>query len=113
MLGGAGVGMVLGTLPAAVTAALPPERFATGTAVFGMARQLGSAIGVAVLVALLDDSTGGDLLAGLQRGWAFALGAGLGTAALALAFGPRRPAAAAEPAAPQPSAELATQRGVA
>ena len=32
--------------------------------------------------------TGGDLLAGLQRGWWFALGAGLGTAALALAFGP-------------------------
>jgi hypothetical protein len=53
-----------------------------------MARQLGSAIGVAVLIALLNDSTGGDLLAGLQRGWAFALGAGLGTAALALAFGP-------------------------
>ncbi len=113
VLGGAGVGMVLGTLPAAATAALPPSRFATGTAVFGMARQLGSAIGVAVLVALLNDSTGGDLLAGLQRGWAFALGAGLGTAALALAFGPAaRPAAAPEPT-PQPSAELAAQRGVA
>ena len=108
--------MVLGTLPAAATAALPPSRFATGTAVFGMARQLGSAIGVAVLIALLNDndSTGGDLLAGLQRGWAFALGAGLGTAALALAFGPAvRPAAAPEPAAPQPSAELEAQRGVA
>lgn len=87
MLGGAGVGMTLGTLPAAATAALPPQRFATGTAVFGMARQLGSAIGVAVLVALLD-SSGGDLLAGLQRGWAFALASGLGAAALALAFGP-------------------------
>ena len=49
-------GMTLGTLPAAATASLPPERFATGTAVFGMARQLGSAIGVAVLVALLDGS---------------------------------------------------------
>ena len=80
VLGGAGIGMVLGTLPAAATASLPPERFATGTAVFGMARQLGAAIGVAVLVALLDDPTGGDLFAGLQRGWAFALGAGLGTA---------------------------------
>jgi EmrB/QacA subfamily drug resistance transporter len=87
MLGGAGVGMVLGTLPAAATAALPSERFATGTAVFGMARQLGAAIGVAVLVALLNDTTGGDLLAGLRRGWWFSLGTGLGTAALALAFG--------------------------
>jgi EmrB/QacA subfamily drug resistance transporter len=89
MLGGAGVGMVLGALPAAVTASLPPSRFATGTAVFGMSRQLGSAIGVAVLVALLSGSLqGGDLLAGLQRGWWFSLLAGLGTAALALAFGP-------------------------
>jgi EmrB/QacA subfamily drug resistance transporter len=88
MLSGAGVGMVLGTLPAVVTASLPSDRFATGTAVFGMSRQLGSAIGVAALVALLNDSTGGDLLAGLQRGWWFALVAGLGTAALALAIGP-------------------------
>ena len=87
MLAGAGVGMVLGTLPAAATAGLPPERFATGTAVFGMARQLGSAIGVAVLVALLE-SADGDLLTGLRHGWAFSLGAGLGTALLALAFGP-------------------------
>jgi hypothetical protein len=52
-----------------------------------MSRQLGSAIGVAVLVALLGGA-GGDLLAGLRHGWAFSLGTGLGTAALALAFGP-------------------------
>jgi EmrB/QacA subfamily drug resistance transporter len=107
MLGGAGVGMVLGTLPAAVTAALPPERFATGTAVFGMARQLGAAIGVAVLVALLNGTTGGDLLAGLQRGWAFSLGAGLAVAALALAFGPVGVPAARK--APEP--ELVAQHG--
>jgi MFS family permease len=88
MLGGAGVGMTLGTLPAVAAATLPPDRFATGTAVFGMARQLGAAIGVAVLVALLNDSTSGDLLAGLRRGWWFSLATGLGTAALALAFGP-------------------------
>jgi EmrB/QacA subfamily drug resistance transporter len=87
MLAGAGVGMVLGTLPAAATAALPPSRFATGSAVFSMARQLGVAIGVAILVALLSGS-GGDLLAGLRRGWWFSLAAGLGTAALAAALGP-------------------------
>ncbi len=109
MLGGAGVGMVLGTLPAAVTASLPPDRFATGTAVFGMSRQLGSAIGVAALVALLDDTTGGNLLAGLQRGWWFSLIAGLGTAALALGFGPVGVAGKA----PQPASELTPQRGVA
>ncbi len=107
MLGGAGVGMVLGTLPAAVTASLPPERFATGTAFFGMARQLGAAIGVAVLVALLHDTTGGDLFAGLQRGWWFSLGAGLGTMALGLALGP-----IGAPRA-RPAPELATEHGAA
>ena len=73
-----------------------------------MARQLGSAIGVAVLVALLD-ATGGDLLAGLQRGWAFALGAGLGTAALALALGPDR-RARRQARLPQPAVPAALRR---
>jgi EmrB/QacA subfamily drug resistance transporter len=107
MLGGAGVGMTLGTLPAVATATLPPDRFATGTAVFSMARQLGAAIGVAVLVALLNDTTGGDLLAGLRRGWWFSLAAGLGTAALALAFGPLGASAK------RPAPELAPQRSAA
>jgi MFS family permease len=100
MLGGAGVGMALGTLPAAAASELPPSRFATGTAVFGMGRQLGSAIGVAVLVALLNDSIGGNLLSGLQRGWWFAFGTGLGTAALALALPPLRSRAPKRASAP-------------
>jgi EmrB/QacA subfamily drug resistance transporter len=103
LLAGAGFGMVLGTLPAVATASLPPSRFSTGTAVFSMARQLGTAIGVAVLVALLNATTAGDLLGGLQRGWWFALITGLGTTALALAL---RPSAAA---APSP-ADLSVQR---
>ncbi len=95
MLGGIGVGLTLGTLPAAATASLPPGRFATGSAVFGMARQLGSAIGVAVLVALID-SAGGDLLGGLRSGWWFALGSGLGAAALAFSLPARAGSKAGE-----------------
>jgi EmrB/QacA subfamily drug resistance transporter len=105
MLGGAGVGMTLGTLPAAVTAGLPASRFATGTAVFGMARQLGSAIGVAVLVALITGAS--DLLEGLRHGWWFALGTGLGTAALAAAFGPVGARTRAETPAPALTPEQA------
>ncbi|MFN8202400.1 MAG: DHA2 family efflux MFS transporter permease subunit [Solirubrobacteraceae bacterium] len=88
MLGGAGVGLSLGTLPAAAAAELPPSRFATGTAVFSMARQLGSAIGVAVFVALLGDAAGVDLLEGLRRGWWLCLATGSAAAILALAIGP-------------------------
>jgi EmrB/QacA subfamily drug resistance transporter len=95
IIGGAGVGLTLGTLPAAATASLPAGRFATGSAVFGMARQLGSVIGVAVLVALVD-SAGGDLLHGLRAGWWFALGAGLGAAALAFSLPAQRRAATQE-----------------
>jgi hypothetical protein len=65
-----------------------------------MARQLGSAIGVAVLVALVD-SAGSDLLHGIRGGWWFALGAGLGAAALAFSLPAqaKAPAADAAPAA--------------
>jgi EmrB/QacA subfamily drug resistance transporter len=87
LLGGVGVGLVLGPLPAAATMSLPPDRFATGTAVFGMARQVGSAIGVAVLVALLADPAPADLFSHLQRGWVFALATGVVAGALALAIG--------------------------
>jgi EmrB/QacA subfamily drug resistance transporter len=87
LLGGIGVGLVLGPLPAAATMSLPPDRFATGTAVFGMARQVGAAIGVAVLVALLANPTPADLFSHLERGWVFALGTGVAAAALALAIG--------------------------
>jgi EmrB/QacA subfamily drug resistance transporter len=87
LLGGIGVGLVLGPLPAAATMSLPPDRFATGTAVFGMARQLGAAIGVAVLVALLADPAPDQLFSHLERGWAFALGTGVAAGLLALAIG--------------------------
>lgn len=87
VLCGAGVGMALGTLPAAATAALPPSRFATGSAVFAMGRQLGTAIGVAALIALIDAEQG-DLLGGLRHGWWLSLAAGLGTAALAAGLRP-------------------------
>ena len=40
LLGGIGVGLVLPSLPTAATAPLPPDRFATGTALFAMSRQI-------------------------------------------------------------------------
>ena len=101
VLGGAGVGLTLGTLPAAVTASLPSERFATGTAVFGMSRQLGSAIGVAVLIAILADPSPAELLPALKDGWRFAAGTGVAAMLASLAIGPVRQRADAEPPAPQ------------
>ena len=53
VIGGAGVGLVIPTLTGAGASSLPPERFATGAAVLTMGRQIGAALGVAVLVAVL------------------------------------------------------------
>ena len=89
MLGGVGVGLLVSTLPAMVTASLPPSRLATGTGVFGMSRQLGSAVGIAILIALLADPvTPAELLDGLRRAWiGMVVGAGL-TVAVCLGVGP-------------------------
>src|SRR6478735_5851599 len=55
---GVGVGLTLPTMMASATSELPPESFATGSAVVNMLRQVGLAIGVAVLVAVLGTPTG-------------------------------------------------------
>jgi EmrB/QacA subfamily drug resistance transporter len=50
---GTGVGLTLPTLFATATGALPAHRFATGSAILNMARQIGFALGIAMLVAIL------------------------------------------------------------
>jgi EmrB/QacA subfamily drug resistance transporter len=96
VLGGIGVGLTLASQPAAATSELPADRFATGTAIFGMARQLGSALGVAVLVAIVSDRAGAGLLDGLDAVWAFALGTGVVAGAACLALGRGRVGVGAE-----------------
>jgi EmrB/QacA subfamily drug resistance transporter len=108
MLGGVGVGLLVSTLPAMVASSLPPERLATGTGVFGMARQLGSALGVAILIALLADPVPGELLDGLRRGWWFMAGTGVVTSAICLAIGPIGSGAPSAARPDEPSASLTT-----
>jgi EmrB/QacA subfamily drug resistance transporter len=53
LLTGIGVGLTLPTFMAIGAAALPQHSFATGSAVINMFRQIGLAIGVAILIAIL------------------------------------------------------------
>ncbi len=53
VLTGIGVGLTLPTFMASGAAALPAPAFATGSAVINMLRQIGMAIGIAALIALL------------------------------------------------------------
>jgi EmrB/QacA subfamily drug resistance transporter len=70
LLTGVGVGLTLPTFMATGASSLPPQSFATGSAVVNMLRQVGLAVGVAVLVAVLGtpDTRSGELAA-FQRGW--------------------------------------------
>jgi EmrB/QacA subfamily drug resistance transporter len=101
IIGGAGVGLTIPTLSSAAAASLPPARFATGTGVFGMARQLGSALGVAVLVAILGTPAPADTLPAFRHGWVFIIGVALAAAAVGSAMGRVR--------APEPEGALAPQ----
>jgi EmrB/QacA subfamily drug resistance transporter len=53
LLTGIGVGLTLPTLMATGASSLPPHAFATGSAVVNMLRQVGLAVGVATLIAVL------------------------------------------------------------
>jgi hypothetical protein len=70
ILTGVGVGLTLTTMMATATASLPPQSFATGSAVVNTLRQVGLAIGVAVLIAALGDSGSPTLpLPSFRYGW--------------------------------------------
>ena len=81
ILTGIGVGLTLPTMMATAAASLPPTSFASGSAVVNMLRQVGLAIGVAVLIAVLGSPhSPAQVLAAYQRGWTV-------TAAIAFAGG--------------------------
>ena len=71
LLTGVGVGLTLPTMMATAAASLPPNAFATGSAVINMIRQTGLALGVAVLVAVIGTAAAnhGAGLARFQHAW--------------------------------------------
>jgi hypothetical protein len=82
LLGGAGVGLMLPSLGGAATAPLPPERFATGTALYAMGRQIGVALGVACLVAILGVARGPSAVTAFHHAWIFMAACSLTSGAL-------------------------------
>jgi EmrB/QacA subfamily drug resistance transporter len=101
MIGGAGVGLVIPTLTAAGASSLAPERFATGAAVLSMGRQIGAALGVSILVAVLGSST--TTAADFHAAWLITVAGGLATGLALAAIGAPVPAPAA--AVPEPAAD--------
>ncbi|HZU74935.1 MAG TPA: DHA2 family efflux MFS transporter permease subunit [Acidimicrobiales bacterium] len=96
LITGLGIGLTFPVLSAAAVASLEPARFAVGSAVNQTSRQVGGALGVAVLVAILAAGAPGDALAAFRHLWAYAAGMAVVAGAVTSALG-RRPA-------PSPSA---------
>jgi EmrB/QacA subfamily drug resistance transporter len=74
LLGGAGVGLTIPSLLGAGTASLVPARFGTGSGILNMARQVGTVLGVASLVAVLSHITASDPLAAYRNGVVLIIG---------------------------------------
>lgn len=90
LLSGAGVGLALPTILSAATVDLPLARVATGSAVVNMSRQVGSVLGVSLLVALMGNPVGyASTHAAFQYVWWAILAASLVAAAAAFGMTPR------------------------
>jgi hypothetical protein len=84
LIGGIGVGLTIPSLLAAGSMSLPPARFGTGSGVLNMARQIGTVLGVAGLLAILTHVDPNDPLSAFREGVylvaAFGITAGLTSA---------------------------------
>ncbi|HXA27585.1 MAG TPA: DHA2 family efflux MFS transporter permease subunit [Candidatus Angelobacter sp.] len=95
---GLGIGLTFPVLSAAAVSSLPPHRFAVGSAVNQTARQVGGALGIAVLVMLVGTTAGAtDSVARFHRLWLFATVTALLSGAVGALI--PRPRAALSPAA--------------
>ncbi|HWJ10344.1 MAG TPA: MFS transporter [Nocardioides sp.] len=100
LLGGVGVGLAMPNLVAAATSGLPPEQASTGSGLASMARQVGLALGVSILVGILG--TGALTLEDARSGWLFIVAASVVAGLTAIAIeGLRTPAL--EPVALEPA----------
>ncbi|URN17521.1 MULTISPECIES: DHA2 family efflux MFS transporter permease subunit [Streptomyces] len=99
LLTGVGVGLTLPTLVTAAVTALPPQSFSTGSGVVTMARQVGTVLGIALLVAAMGTPKGtAEVLAAFDDGWLMTMVATGAAAVVSLLVGMagRVPGGAAE-----------------
>jgi hypothetical protein len=87
LITGAGVGLVIPSLVAAGTMALPPARFGTGSGIINMGRQIGIVLGVAALIAILDTLRPADPFPTFRSGVLLIIGLSLAAGAASLAIG--------------------------
>ncbi|HEX4722149.1 MAG TPA: MFS transporter [Pseudonocardiaceae bacterium] len=87
LLTGTGVGLVLPSLSGVVGLVLPPHRWGAGSSMINTARQVGTVLGIALLIAIYGPKPD---LAAFRQGWLFLIAAVLATAVVAGAIATRR-----------------------
>ena len=68
LIGGMGVGLTIPSLLGAGAESIPANRFGTGSGILNMARQIGTVIGVAALIAVLSHTPAADPIAAFRHG---------------------------------------------
>jgi NTE family protein len=71
---GVGAGLTFPTLSGAAVGSVPGPRFAIATSLNAVARQIGAAFGVAVLIAIVGNPSSLQALHAFEHGWLFAAG---------------------------------------
>jgi EmrB/QacA subfamily drug resistance transporter len=83
---GLGAGLTFPTLSGAAVGSVPGTRFAMATALNSVSRQIGAALGVAVLIAILNNPSPLGALDAFRHGWTFGAGCFIAGAAICLAL---------------------------
>ncbi|MFE3176320.1 MFS transporter [Amycolatopsis sp. NPDC059090] len=106
MLTGVGVGLTLPALIGTAATVLPANRFATGSAIIQMARQVGTVLGIAVLVSVLGGNSSLDAAAlpRFRTGWVVVIAVCVLAGAAALTRPAAKPAVAEPAPEPEPKA---------
>jgi EmrB/QacA subfamily drug resistance transporter len=104
LLGGAGVGLAIPSLLGAGSASLTPGRFGTGSGILNTARQVGTVLGVAGVVAILSRMSPTDPVATYQHGVVLIIAFFAAAAVVSAALLTAKAAAVAAAAAAQGSA---------
>ncbi|WNG82062.1 DHA2 family efflux MFS transporter permease subunit [Mycobacterium sp. ITM-2016-00316] len=88
LLTGLGVGLILPTLSSVVGSALPGPRWGSGSSLINTARQVGSVLGIALVVTVVGTHIANSPteLASIQSGWALLAAAGVTTAIAGVAL---------------------------
>jgi len=90
---GIGAGITFPVVGGAAVAEIPGGRFATGTGLNSVSRQLGAVLGIALLVAIVGRPAPLEIAHAFDRGWTFAFGCFIAVGVLAPFLGRIVPAA--------------------